>query len=163
MFHKLLSSSCRAAIEDSASDNQITFKLTFFPFFLERKKLFTSLCLSNASNYNKSLSLMLSKQIKRKEDDVECRNVGPSAELTVWIHPIDKDENQTGCWGRSQAMSSTSEYNRTRSTSWRFLCRVQGFLCNIVTQTPPTHESMQIFAKKSWLGHRLNDEQPLFA
>lgn len=60
---------------------------------------------------------MLSEQIKRKEDDVECQNVEPSAELTVWIHPIDKGENQTGCRGGSPAMSSAGESNRARSAS----------------------------------------------
>lgn len=155
MFHKLLSSSCRAAIEDSAGDNQITFKLTFFHIF-GRKKLFTSLCLGNASNYNKSLSLMLSEQIKRKEDDVDCRN----CELTASTHPIDKGENRAGCRGGPPAMSSACESNRARSDSWRCwnLCRVQGFRALLrprVCKPAPTYASMQIFAEKSWLGHRL--------
>lgn len=55
---------------------------------------------------------MLSEQIKRKEDDVECRNAEPLVELTASIHPIDKGENDAGCRGGPPAMSSACESNR---------------------------------------------------
>lgn len=113
------------------------FRRRFLLFF----KLFTSLCLSNASNYNKSLSLMLSEQIKRKEDDFECQNVGPSVELTVRIHLIDEGANWTRLWGGSSAMSSTGESNRARSASWRCrrLCKVCKVLCAMFAKTDATH------------------------